>query len=119
MAQKRRPANDRAFKKYKINNQRYKNKIAKMIRHIKKHPNDKTAKENLKRVESNPIKDKIVAKDKNSVRPLPISIPSFRNSEKQKTAGEQLSKLLGIPMLKIRKRSKAKISTKRRKNVKS
>ena len=117
--QKRRPANDRAFKKYKTGNQRLKNKIAKLERHVRKFPDDEVGKENLARVKSKGISpkrppinngiNKTVPKPKS--RPLPETAP--------RTAGEQLSELLGIPMPKPRKRRKPRITKKKRRYVKS
>lgn len=45
--QKRRPANDRAQKKYKANNQAAKNKKLKLEKHCKKYPKDEQAAKRL------------------------------------------------------------------------
>lgn len=56
--QKRRPANDRAFKKYQAENKFAKNKVEKVKKHISKYPNDEQAKEALVRLTSEKIEYK-------------------------------------------------------------
>ena len=117
MAQKRRPANDRAFKKYKTNNQRLKNKIRKIQHHIKKFPDDKLAKENLARIEKNGISDKMKPRTPGINSPgVQIKCSSIPKRA-PKTAGEQLRVLLGITVKKV-KSVKTKTFKKRKKNVK-
>lgn len=116
--QKRRPANDRAFKKYKTSNQRYKNKIAKLVRHVKEHPEDEVGKENLERVKSKGISDKRPPIVNGSNKTVPKPKPRTRPETAPRTAGEQLSELLGIPMPKPKKRRKPRITKKKRRYVK-
>lgn len=60
--QKRRPANDRAFKKYKINNQREANKIKKLEKHLIRFPKDEQASKALKLILANGYPTKNVAR---------------------------------------------------------
>lgn len=117
MAQKRRPANDRAFKKYKSNNQRLKNKIRKIERHIKRFPDDDLAKENLARIKKDGISDKMKPRTPGINSPGITVKPSSMPERAPKTAGEQLAELLGISLRKVRS-VKTKIFKKRKKNVK-
>lgn len=115
--QKRRPANDRAFKKYKSSNQRLKNKIAKLERHSKDHPEDEVGKENLARVKSKGIKDKKPPINNGSNKTVPKPKPHPMPATAPRTAGEQLAELLGIEMPKPKKKRKPRITKKKRRNV--
>ena len=101
---------------YKTENRATKNKIKKLERHCRKFPNDEVGKANLAKVikngyiprakplapGSNPTVGKIVGK------PF-VHVP---------TPGEQLSKLLGIPLpYSTRNTAKPKVTTKRKHNV--
>jgi hypothetical protein len=105
---------------YKTENRAYKNKLRKLARHAKKHPNDE---ENLKALDrlSDPKNFKI--RTKPLVPGSNQTIPKRRYTfvSQVETAGEQLSRLLGIPMPKVIKRrpkAKAAVTVKKRKNVK-
>jgi hypothetical protein len=108
---------------YKTEGRALKNKIRKMERHCKRFPNDLVGKENLERIKKGNYKP----------RSKPLSpgsnptIPKIRLSNEighmygPKTAGEQLSALLGIPMPQARtyKKNKPKVTHKQRRNVKA
>jgi hypothetical protein len=125
--QKRRPANDRAFKKYKLENKRRKNKIRKLENHCKRFPKDEQSAKALEDIKKNGYKDKIVSKG--NTPPTVVKIKDSFNRlwlaaripEKKKfsgrTAAEQLSELLDIPMPQPKKKSKPRITHKKRKNV--
>jgi hypothetical protein len=127
MAQKRRPANDRAFKKYKQENKRRKNKIRKLTNHCKKYPEDTQSAAALKDIKDNGYKDKIVSKG--NTPPLVVRIKDSLNRRwlaarvpegkhlSGRTAAEQLSELLNIPMMKPKQNRKPKITRKKTKNV--
>lgn len=104
---------------YKTENRAYNNKIKKLERHAKKHPNDM---ENLKTLErlSDPSKFKIRTKPLVPGSNKTIAKRRHNTITHVKTPGEQLSELLGIPMPKIisrRKKTKAAVTVKKRKNV--
>ena len=121
---KRRPANDRALKKYKTNNQREKNKIRKLERHCKRHPNDKEGKKNLERIKKEGISDKKPPRkhgiNTDSVigrNPMPGFIHYPQTQTCGITAGQQLSNLLGIPLRqgkRNKRRKRAKIHVKQK-----
>ena len=109
-----------SYATYKTENRAYKNKLRKMERIVKRFPNDEEAKKTLERLRKGP------AEYKHKQRPqVPGSNPTtpkkrFSFVSTSETAGEQLSKLLGIPMPKIvrrRKKVKAAVVVKKRKNV--
>ena len=118
--QTRRPANDRAFKKYKLLNQVENNKIKKLVRHCKKYPNDKINAMHLDRINKVGYKcrKKPLVPGSNPTTPkIKIRVMSA-NYNSSKTAGEQLSKLLGIPLPNLhKKKKKTKVVIKKKKNV--
>lgn len=99
---------------YKTENRAYKNKIRKLERHAKKHPNDE---ENLKALErlSDPKNFKIRAKPLVPGSNQTIPKKSYANIPHIETPGEQLSRLLGIPMPTVKTKRKRKPSIKVRK----
>lgn len=111
-----------SYASYKTENRGYKNKLAKLERHCKKFPDDKVGKENLERLKDpknyTPRSKPIVGK---SNKPT-LKTYRFTTGEIEypKTAGEQLSKLLGIPLRKYQRsrKSNAAIRYKKRQNVK-
>ena len=111
-----------SYAAYKTENRAYKNKIAKLEKHIRTYPNDEKAKENLERLKS-PSNFKIRTRPHNpgTNKPRPqVHTYQVVTGESPKTAGEQLSELLGIPEPKyIRryKKQKAPVTIKKRKNV--
>lgn len=111
-----------SYAAYKTENRAYKNKIAKLEKHIRTYPNDEKAKENLERLKS-PSNFKIRTRPHNpgSNRPK-AEIHTYGSATTfiGRSAGEQLSELLGIPEPKyIRryKKQKAPVTIKKRKNV--
>jgi len=118
---KRRPANDRAFKKYKLLNQVLKNKIKKLERHCKRFPNDKKCAERLVKIKRDGYKCR--AKPLNPGSNPTTPKPKFSGviMEHAKTAGQQLSELLGIPLLPKHRprRRKPKVTSKKKKYVKA
>ena len=60
--QKRRPANDRAFKVYKAQNRRVKNKIRKLTNYLKDNPNDKQAAKALVDIKASGMPPKSVSR---------------------------------------------------------
>lgn len=116
--QKRRPANDRAFKKYKATNARLNNKIRKIKKHCKKHPEDKQNAEALKRVEKGEISNKMPSKSKSpkgEPKVFRLATYSFTPS---RTAGEQLAEIFNLEhRLESKKKVKTKVIHKRKKRV--
>ena len=105
---------------YKTENRAYTNKIKKLERHARKHPNDE---ENLKALTrlSDPKNFKIRTKPLVPGSNKTVAKRRHNTIAHIKTPGEQLSELLGIPMPKIisrRKKTKAAVTVKKRKNVK-
>lgn len=111
------------YQNYKLQNRAEKNKIKKLERHCKKHPEDVEGKKNLERIK----------KDGYTPRSKPLVPGSNQNTVSLKpqvragyihypeTPGEQLSRLLGIPLpkqSKSRHRGKASVTYKKRRNVK-
>lgn len=97
--QKRRPANDRAFKKYTAQNQRYKNKIRKVERHIARHPNDEQAKNELDRLLKNGYNStKGRAKKRNSIKDSSFSVDLITTRKDYTVSlpfGEQIAHIYG------------------------
>ena len=112
-----------SYAQYKTENRAYKNKIAKLEKHIRTFPDDEKAQENLKRLKD-PKNFKVRTRPHNpgSNRPeAEIHTYAPATTYICKTAGEQLSELLGIPIPKyVRryKKQKAPVTIKKRKNVK-
>ena len=121
MAKKSSFKGKKQYPTYKAENRVYKNKIAKLERHIKAYPEDEQAKTALARIQ----KDGYTGRQRphvagsNPTTPGPHLIPGALNCLKAKTAGEQLSELLGISMPKPLKKRKPRVKVKRRKNVQS
>jgi hypothetical protein len=92
------------YTQYKNENRALTNKLKKLVRHCKKFPNDEVGKANLERIK----KDGYTPRSTPKVPGSNPTIAKIRLGAVQggpKTAGEQLSKLLGIPEPKFRKRS--------------
>lgn len=107
------------YANYKTENRAYKNKLRKFESIVKRFPNDKKAQETLERLRKGEYKHKqrplVPGSNQTTPKRRYVSI-----SHKE-TPGEQLSRLLGIPMPKIirrRKKTKAAVVVKKRKNVK-
>jgi hypothetical protein len=111
-----------SYAEYKSDNRVFKNKVRKLERHCKSFPNDKLSQENLDKLKekgytgrtrplvpgSNPTEPSV-----NTVR----GIIQIGHVFGPKTAGEQLSELLGIPMPKpkvYKRNTKPKITHKPR-----
>lgn len=111
-----------SYATYKAENRAYKNKIAKLEKHIRTYPDDEKAQENLERLKD-PKNFKIRSKPNNPGinKPLPkVYFYSPATTYICRSAGEQLSELLGIPQPKyVRKykKKKAPVTIKKRKNV--
>lgn len=109
------------YQQYKLEDRAKRNKIKKLERHCKQHPNDETGKVNLARIKKegyNPRSKPLVP---GSNKPSVITYQFNRSPgdiHLPQTAGEQLSKLLGIPLRRGTPKKKAKIIRKRKKNVK-
>lgn len=104
---------------YKSENRVYKNKLSKLERHCKQYPEDEEGKKHLERVKKNGYKGRSKPKEPGSNQTTPklklISIPYLE------TPGEQLSRLLGIPQPRFKRRlkkAKTPVTIKKKKNVK-
>jgi hypothetical protein len=110
-----------SYATYKSENRAYKNKILKLEKHCKKFPEDELAKENLKRLQDpKNFKQRSKPLNPGSNSPAPEIHTYAPPAPKPETAGEQLSKLLGIKLKKYRRRtkpSKTPVTIKKRKNV--
>ena len=107
------------YANYKTENRAYKNKLRRFESIVKKFPNDEKAKETLKRLQKGEYKHKqrplVAGSNPTTPKRSHVKIPHVE------TPGEQLSRLLGIPMPKIksrRKRTKAAVVVRKKKNVK-
>ena len=123
MAQQKSWKGKKQYGNYKTENRVLKNKIKKLTRHCKEFPDDEVGKENLERIK----KKGYTPRSKPLIPGSNPTIEKVRLSSKisylfgPKTAGEQLSKLLGIPEPKYRRRAKAgktPITIKKKKSVK-
>lgn len=107
------------YKIYQTENRVFKNKIKKLEKHCKNYPEDKLARENLERIRKKgyKVKSKPINPGSNKTIP-PVKLPPFKGL---KTAGEQLSELLGIPFNKYKSKisKKPKITQKKNRNVKT
>lgn len=104
---------------YKSENRAYKNKLRKFENIIKRFPNDKKAQETLERLRKGEYKHKqrpnVPGSNKTISKKCRVKVTHVD------TPGEQLSRLLGIPIPKQiskRKRVKATVVIKKRKDVK-
>ena len=102
---------------YKADNRVEKNKIKKLTRHCKKFPNDLICAKRLEEIKEKGYKGRSRPLIGGSNPTTPKTkfynpIPGFLHYPK--TAGEQLSELLGIPVPKQRRKSKPKITHKPR-----
>src|SRR5210317_718553 len=94
---------------YKNENRVLTNKIKKLTRHCKKFSNDEVGKANLERIK----KDGYTPRSAPRVPGSNPTIAKIRHKAIQggpRTAGEQLSELLGIPKPKIRARSLKRVA---------
>jgi hypothetical protein len=117
-----RPANKRAHELYKIRNSVEKNKIERLTRHCKKYPKDLQSQVQLALIKDkgyNYSRGKPLNPGSNPTNVKPgrhVPYVYFGSLSFPKTAGEQLSILLGIPLPKQSiKRTKPKITRKPRK----
>jgi hypothetical protein len=124
MARKSSKKGKGSYAAYKTENRGYKNKVAKLERHCKKFPKDEEGKKSLERLHdpknytprSKPINP---GSNKPQVRTYSFNpVPGYLHMPK--TAGEQLSELLGIPLRRTTKprKGKAPITYKKKRNVK-
>jgi len=113
------------FAAYQASGQVSKNKIAKLERHCKRFPKDEYNAENLIRLRKKGFKytrakprNPGINKDTRKVEAYSYTAGTLFERE---TPGEQLSRLLGIPLRRTqyRKPGKAPITYKKRRNVKS
>lgn len=112
------------YKTYKLVNRVKTNKIRKLDRHCKKYPNDEKCAKRLAELKAGADykpRTKPHNPGSNQTTPKPKGTPAWavpHGFKLQESAGEQLSKLLGIPLrLTTRKRRKPKVTIKRKKNV--
>ncbi len=118
MAGKKSWKGKKQYASYKTENRVHYNKIRKLERHCKDHPEDEKGKENLAKLKSgSTYTGRKAPREAGSNRTLRLI--SVVPPEHIDTPAEQLSKLLGIPIPKPRVKSKPKVTHKRRKNVKS
>jgi hypothetical protein len=96
---------------YKTENRAYKNKIRKLEKHAKKHPNDEENLKTLKRL-SDPKNFKIRAKPLVPGSNKTVPKKSYVNIPHIETPGEQLSRLLNIPLPTVKPRRNRKPSIK-------
>lgn len=107
-----------SYASYKAENRAYKNKLRKFESIVKRFPNDEKAKETLERLRKGEYKHRqrpLVAGSNKT-----ISKRSYANIPHVETPGEQLSRLLGIPMPKAprkRKKTKTAVVIKKKKDV--
>lgn len=106
------------YKQYKLENRSEKNKIKKLNRHCKKHPEDTQAVEAL-------VKIKKAGYNRRTKPNAPGSNPPAKqvyfihHPDQPKLAGEQLAALLGIPYKTPRQRSgKPTVSYRKKRNAK-
>jgi len=103
------------YQQYKLENRAQKNKIKKLQRHCKKFPNDEKCAERLAELKKkggyNPRKKPLIP-GSNPTTPKVVNRGCF--TVLPETPGEQLSRLLGIPLPKpkTRKSKKTKITHK-------
>lgn len=89
-----------SYASYKTSGMALKNKIKKLERHCKKFPDDKSGKENLERIK----KEGYIGRTRPLAPGSNPTTPKVRLSNETghlfgpKTAGQQLSELLGIPI---------------------
>jgi hypothetical protein len=105
-----------SYSVYKTENRAEKNKIKRLERHCKKHPDDEQGKINLARIKKDGYtpRSKPLAPGSNpTIGRVYLTKPLHRA-----TPGEQLSELLNIPLPKVHKKSKPTVTHRRRKNVK-
>ena len=116
MAQQKSWKGKKQYGNYKTENRALKNKIKKLTRHCKEFPNDEVGKENLARIKKkgyNPRSKPLIPGSNPTIARIR---PSIGHLFGPKTAGEQLSELLGIPMPHLRKKPrKTKVTHKPRK----
>jgi len=105
------------YKQYRLENRAEKNKIKKLKKHCRKFPGDKTGAKNLARI----LKDGYTTSRKRPITSGPniskYEVYNFRIGialPEILTPGEQLSRLLGIPLpkTKTRKPKKTKVTHK-------
>ena len=109
-----------SYSTYKTENRGWKNKVRRLETIVRNFPNDEKAKEALEKYRKGPSTYKHRQKPlvPGSNKTIPKKIHTFFTGSE--TAGEQLSRLLGIPMPKqSRKRHKVKtsVTVKKKKNV--
>ena len=104
---------------YKTENRAYKNKLRKFETIVRRFPNDKKAQETLERLRKGEYKHKqrpnVPGSNKTIPKKCRVDIPHVD------TPGEQLGRLLGIPVpkqIRRRKKVKAAVVVKKRKDVK-
>jgi hypothetical protein len=114
------PSKKKLYEGYKLDNKVYKNKIKKMQRHCKRFPKDKEAQKNLERIEKEGYKGRTKPLIPGSNPPTlkAIRYIHYPGITPSRTAGEQLSELLGIPEPNKVKSSKPVITRKKKRNVK-
>ncbi len=105
------------YKVYQTENRVFYNKVRKLERHCKNHPNDELGKENLVKIKKKGYTGRKRPNEPGSNRIRPIIISPI--SKLPETAGEQLARLLGIALPKFKPKTKPKIIRKKKRNVKT
>lgn len=107
------------YKLYKLEGRALKNKIKRLTKHIKRFPKDQQAVKSLKVIEKANFTHRSKPRAPNPVRPLK-EVYFIHHPDLPKTAGEQLSELLGIPLRRTnyKKQGKVPFKYKKNKNVK-
>jgi hypothetical protein len=104
------------YKRYKLEARGAKNKLNKLKRHCKKHPEDEQAARNLKLIEKNQKGEPAKFNPKNPGDLVRGPMVYFiHHPEQPKLPGEQLAKLLGLPFKRKQTKTRGKTSVKYKK----
>lgn len=108
------------YKRYQLDGRERKNKIKRLERHVKRFPDDKQAEKSLAEIrKGNFNRRKKPISSNLEIHNSPIKQIYELTGDSRMTAGEQLSKLLGIVQpYKCKQKTKAPIKYRKRKNVK-
>jgi len=111
------------YKAYQLDNRVYKNKVKKLIRHIKNHLNDEKGEENLARIKKDGYKGRTKPLIPGSNPTIPrVLYLNREDTGMPETVAEQLHRLLGVAIPKQSKSYRGKkpaIFHKKKRNVKT
>lgn len=110
------------YSEYKVSNRVQINKIRKLERHCKAYPNDVACAARLAELKQKGgyiPRSKPLNPGSNPTTPKVRARPVQGYLHMPETAGEQLSRLLGIPLPKVRTKQKPRIRVKKSKHVKA